>query len=403
VIATATTVGGVKPSIFVYQPADVMSSGLAAPACRIGLPAERTSLAKWGVPMFAFFDRAVRWAAYGCGTNIIAVAAGNGTAVPNFDGSNAMQTGLQDPFGVVVDGQGGFYVSEFLGHRVRHVSAAGLVTTVAGTGTAGFSGEGQPAVFAQLRNPTRVRRDPQGRVVIVDSANHRIRRIEPDGTLITIAGNGLAGNTGDGGSALNARLSSPQDVTFAADGTMYIADRNNHKIRRVNPAGVISTFAGTGTGGYNGDEVQATTARLFNPYGVAVVPEGVLIADFDNNRVRLVDPLGVIHTVAGTGIATAGGDGGPAILADVHKPVFVAPRPGGGFLICDYNNNKVRVVVDGIISTIVGVGSAGYSGEGDLALFARGNRFGAIDVDSAGNLYVVDRFNARIRKVFHAF
>jgi Domain of unknown function (DUF5122) beta-propeller len=403
VIATVTTAGGAKPTIFVYQPNDVMTSGLAAPACRIGLPAERTSLAKWGIGMFAFFDRAVRWSAYGCGSNIIATAAGNGSAIANFDGSNAMQTGFQDPFGVVTDGQGGFYVAEFLGHRVRHVSAAGLVTTVAGTGTAGFSGEGQPAVFAQLRNPARVRRDPQGRVVIVDSANHRIRRIEPDGTLTTIVGSGVAGNTGDGGSALAARLNSPQDVTFAADGTMYIADRNNHKIRRVTPAGVISTFAGSGTSGYNGDEITAVTARLFNPYGVTVVPEGVLIADFDNNRVRLVDAMGMIHTVAGTGNATAGGDGGPAILADVHKPVCVIARPGGGFLICDYNNNRVRAVSDGIITTIVGVGSAGYTGEGDLALFARGNRFGALDVDAAGNLYVVDRFNARIRKVTKVF
>jgi Domain of unknown function (DUF5122) beta-propeller/NHL repeat len=403
VIATVPTAGGAKPSIFVYQPTDVMASGVAAPGCRTGLPAERTSLAKWGIPMFALFDRAVRWSAYGCGTNIIATAAGNGTTVAGPNGANAIQSGLQDPFGIAVDAQGGFYVAEYLGHRVRYVSPAGVVTTVAGTGTAGFSGEGQSAVTAQLRNPTRVRLDPQGRLVIVDSANHRIRRVEINGTLVTIAGSGTAGSTGDGGSALTARLNSPQDVAFAADGTMYIADRNNHKIRKVTPAGVMSTFAGSGTAGYNGDEITATTARLANPYGVAVTPEGVLIADFDNNRVRSVDPAGMIHTVAGTGNATAGGDGGPANLADVHKPVCVAPRPGGGFLICDYNNNRVRAVADGIISTIVGVGTAGYSGDGDLALYAKGNRFSAIGIDAAGNLFVVDRFNARVRKITDVF
>jgi len=401
VVLTMVTPGGVKPVEFLYQPGDLLVDGNPAPGCRLGLPAERTSTGKWTTAMINRFNRAVWLSVYGCGVGIISTVAGTGVNAAGPVGGIATVTAIKDPFGVLADEDGGFYYVDYVDNRVRHVDAAGVVTDVAGTGVKGFSGDGGQATSAMLNNPTRIRRDPAGRLVIVDAGNSRIRRIEASGLIVTIAGNGTRGYAGDNGPATSARLNWPHDVAWNAAGEMFIADRSNNRVRKVATSGVITTVAGTGSAGYNGDEIAAQSAQLAAPYGVAVQADGtVLIADFDNNRIRAIDVAGMIHTVAGTGVATAAGDGGPAIQADVHKPICVVNAHGSGFFVCDYNNNRVRLVDgDGVISTIIGVGTSGFSGDGDLAVYSRGNRFGDITITPSGDLLVVDRLNRRIRLV----
>ncbi len=403
VVTTVTTGAGEKPSEFVYRPGDLLADGSTAPACRMGYPAEKTSIAKWSTQMYAWFDRAVRWSVYGCGNGIISTVAGTGGSSSTGNGGPSTAAGLNDPFGVSTDAAGGFYITELGGNRVRYVDTNGTINAFAGTGTAGSAGDGGQAVNAQLRGPARARLDPNGLLVIVDTGNNKIRRVAANGVITTIAGTGGAGFSGDGGQATSAKLSSPYDVAWDPAGNMYIADRTNQRIRKVATNGVISTVAGNGTSGYNGDGIAATTARLNNPYGIAYGPDGLLIADFDNSRVRLVSPAGIIQTVAGTGQQTAGGDGGPAILADLHKPVCIMIRATGGYYICDMNNNRVRYVnADGVISTTVGVGTAGFGGDGDLATFALGNRFTTAAALPNGDLVVVDRFNRRVRVIVKA-
>ncbi len=402
VVLTVVTPGGVTPSEFVYQPGDALVDASPASGCRLGFPAEKTSIAKWNTTlMFPRFDRAVRLAVYGCGAGIISTVAGSAVAGSGPDGAIATTTGIADPYGVLADPSGGFYFVDKAGNRVRFVDANGVLSTVIGTGVSGSTGDGGPATSARLNSPARLRRDPQGRLVIIDAGNHRIRRVEANGIISTIAGNGSAGFLGDGGQATAARINSPQDVAWNGAGEMFIADRSNHRIRKVDINGVITTVAGLGGAGYNGDEIPATAAQLNNPYGVSVLADGtVLIADYDNNRVRSIDDVGLIHTAAGTGVPTASGDGGPAVLADLHKPICVTARPSGGFFICDYNNNRVRFVsTDGVITTAVAVGTAAFAGDGDLAIFSRGNRFADATVTAQGDLLVVDRFNRRIRIV----
>ena len=218
--------------------------------------------------------------------------------------------------------------------------------------------------------------------------------------ITTVVGTGTAGNTGDGGAALNARLRNPYDVAFATDGTMYIADRGNHRVRKVTTAGVISTVAGNGSAGYNGDEIAATSARLNNPYSVAVDAGGNLyIADFDNERVRVVDTSGLIHTFAGTGVATIDGDGGPATEAGLHKPQYVQVTAAGDVYVSESNNNRVRLVHDGQIDTIAGSGQFGYVGDGGAPIFSTWSRPSATVLDPAGNLWVADRGNRRLRVI----
>ncbi len=403
VVTTVATAGGDKPSEFVYRTGALLADGSNAPACRLGFPAEKTSIAKWTTAMYTLFDRAIRWSVYGCGNGIISTVAGNGGSTSTGNGGPATAAGLNDPFGVAGDALGGFYIAELGGNRVRYVAPDGTINAFAGTGTAGSTGDGGPATGALLRGPARVRIDPSGQVVIIDTGNHRIRRVAANGVITTIAGTGSSGFNGDNIQATSARLSSPYDVAWDATGNMYIADRANQRIRKVATTGIITTVAGTGTAGYNGDGISATTARLNNPYGVAVGPDGVLIADYDNNRVRLIDVNGVIQTVAGTGLNTAGGDGGPATLADLHKPVCLVVRATGGYYVCDMNNNRIRYVnADGVISTTVGVGTAGFSGDGDLAVYARGNRFTTASALPNGDLVVVDRFNRRVRVIVKA-
>ncbi len=236
-----------------------------------------------------------------------------GTGVPGYlgDGGPAVGAQLYQPMGVAVDAAGNVLVAD-LSNRIRKITPDGIVTTVAGSGIAGFAGDGGPATNAQLNHPTGVIVDSTGGILIADQHNYRIRRVDPSGTITTIAGTGFSGyGMGDGGPALNTGLNLPTTLALDAKGGILIAEMGERRVRRIDPDGTISTVAGDSGTGYDGDNKPATEASLTKPTGLAVTPTGdVLIADQGDHRVRRVDPSGVIHTIAGNGVAATTGDGG---------------------------------------------------------------------------------------------
>lgn len=279
----------------------------------------------------------------------------------------------------------------------------GSISTVAGTGTAGFSGDGGPATAAQISGPRGISPTADGGYLFADQNNHRIRKVSPTGTITTVAGNGSLGFSGDGGPATAAQLSNPTDVAATADGGFLIADQTNLRIRMVSPAGIISTVAGTGAAGTSGDTGPATSAKFILPSGVAPTADGgFLVADDSGNNVRKVSPGGIISTVAGSSAGTSGssGDGGPATAALLHFPKDVASTADGGFLIADGANSRIRKVsAGGIITTVAGDGTDGFGGDGGPATSAKLSDPEAVTPTSDGGFLIADRLNTRIRLV----
>ena len=280
-------------------------------------------------------------------------------------------------------------------------AATNNIGTAAGTGTSGFSGDNGAATAAQISTPVGVARTADRGYLIVDQGNNRIRRVSPAGVITTVAGNGTAGFGGDNGPATSAQLNAPNGAAPTADGGFLFADSNNNRVRRVSPSGVITTVAGTGAAGFSGDNGPATSAQLSFPGGVAVLPDGsYLITDNDNNRVRRVSPAGTITTVAGTGGAGAGGDNGPATGAQLNDPPGSAGTGDGGYLIGDTNNNKVRrVSPGGTITTVAGTGAAGFSGDNGPATSAQLNSPLGVAATSGNDFLIADTSNHRIRIV----
>lgn len=280
-------------------------------------------------------------------------------------------------------------------------AAQGDIFTFAGTGTAAFGGDGGPATSAGLRQPTAVAWLGDGSALVADYANHRIRRISPSGQITTVAGTGTFGYSGDGGAATSARLSWPLDVEPTADGGFLIADLGNKRIRKVSAAGIITTVAGTGQDGTTGDGGEATKARFMSPTGVAATAGGgFLIADAGAHSVRWVSPGGTITRVAGTGTPGGGGDGGYGFTAQLNTPVGVAALPGGGFLVAEYEGQRIRrVAANGVITRVAGTGSAGFSGDGGAATAARLNKPVDVSPTADGGFLIGDSLNGRVRKV----
>ncbi len=334
--------------------------------------------------------------------SIITTIAGNGVAGGSGDDGPATQATLNTPASLAIDTAGNVFVADAFNHRIRKISPSGDVTTLVGTGEAGADGDGGTAADARLRLPLGVAVDSAGTLYIADTYNHRIRKVTSEGIISTIAGTGVSGFSGDGGLGTAALLASPTGIAVASDGALYIADTRNHRVRKLAADGTITTVAGTGAAGYNGDGGPATLARLNNPRGVAVSADGKLyIVDRENRRIRMVDADGLISTIAGTGSSGFNGDRGQATQATLRAPYGIAVDRQGNLYIADTFNHRVRkVTTDGSISTVAGSDQFGYSGDGWAAGFAALHYPLGVAVDIAGNLYVADSFNHRIRKVW---
>jgi uncharacterized protein (TIGR03437 family) len=333
-------------------------------------------------------------------TPIITTAAGTPWIFPSSSVA-AVSAPLGQVQNLTADGVGNVYLADLNNSMVMRVSQAGTLTVVAGNGFAGFSGDGGAGVHASLDGPQSVSIDASGNLYIADTFNNRIRKLAPSGIITTIAGNGTAGYSGDGGSATGASLYLPTGVATDTAGNVYVADYQNNRVRKVTPGGTISTVAGNGVAGFSGDGGPATRASLSNPANLAIGPNGTLyIADFNNNRVRAVSPGGTITTIAGNGFPTYSGDGGAAAAAGLSGPVALALDATGNLFIADDFNNRIRkVTTSGLITTVAGSNNAGFSGDGGQATSASLNEPDGITVDSAGNLYLSDQLNERVRKV----
>ncbi|MEV6424770.1 RICIN domain-containing protein [Streptomyces sp. NPDC051662] len=326
-----------------------------------------------------------------------------GTGVAGFAGDNgpAVSAQLNRPYEIAVDSTGTLYFSDRDNHRVRKITTDGKISTIAGTGVAGHGGDNGPAASAQLNKPRGIAMDGSGAVYIADSANHRVRKVTADGKISTIAGTGIRGFGGDGGPATAARLDWPFAMTVDSTGVLYVSDSSNHRVRKIAADGKISTVAGTGTAGFGGDGGAATAAQLNKPMGLTLDSTGVLyIADTYNHRVRKVAADGKISTVAGTGTAGSDGDGGPAASAQLNKPMGLVLDSTGALYIADTANHRVRkVAADGKISTVAGTGAAGSDGDGGPAASAQLNNLIGLAVDCVDTLYIGDLFNNRVRKI----
>lgn len=337
----------------------------------------------------------------------ITTIAGNGysSQVPyggySGDGGMATLAELNCPADIALDKSGNLYIADEYNNRIRKVDVNGIISTVAGNGVKSYSGDGGLATTAELNNPTGLALDQSGNIYIADMGNSRVRMVNNAGIISTIAGNGTLGYLGDGGAATSAELGSPVSITIDVGSNLYIADYSESTVRKVNTSGIISTIAGTGVYGYSGDGGQATAALISDPTGVAVDTSGnIYFWDCANNRIRKINANGIISTVIGNGIPGFSGDGNAATSAEIYGGGYITVNASGNIYFSDGDNYRVRFVnAQGIIFTIAGTGVQGYSGDGGLAISAEINAPSGITTDASGSVYFADSENQRIRKL----
>ena len=313
----------------------------------------------------------------------------------------ATETEISLVDGIAVDKNGNIYIAMRDHNIISRVDTHGNMTRFAGTGESGFSGDDGKATEARLKIPAGLTFDKKGNLYIADRNNHRIRKVDTRGIITTVAGNGTAGFSGDGGKATQAQLSLPSGVVVDDKGNIYISDRSNDRVRMVDNKGIITTFAGNGVDGYKGDLGPATQAQLSKPFGLALDKKGNLyIADRVSNRVRKVNPQGIITTVAGDGGFFFMGDNGPAYRASLAGPTGIVVDKNGILYIADRNNNRIRSVdTQGMIRTVAGTGQQDYNGEAEMARDTNLYLPFGVALDQDGKLLIIDRSHYRIRRI----
>lgn len=336
--------------------------------------------------------------AFGQGT--ISTLAGTGTAGFGGDSGPASNALLATPTSVAIDAAGNVYIADSGNLRIRRVTPAGVISTYAGSGTVGSEGDGGTAIGARFRNPRRIAVTANGTLYIADTGDHRIRRVAPNGTITAYAGTGNPGLSGDGALAVNAQLESPEGLAVDTAGNLYIADVGNLRVRRVTPAGVISTYAGNGNFISTGDGGQATSAGLAGPTSLALdAANNLYIGEQGGGRIRRVTPAGIISTFAGTGTLGYTGDGGLATAARLGAIRGLAVDAAGSLLIADADNRRIRKISNGIITTEAGNGTAGTSGDGAVATFAQFITPFDVAISPTGSFAIADSGGHRIRSV----
>ena len=334
---------------------------------------------------------------------IISTIAGNGDATYAGDSGPATNASISYFAGIALDDYGNIYIADINNQRIRKVEVTtGIIRTIAGTGVPGFSGDGGAATNAMLNQPTYIKIQGNN-LFFSDYENGRVRKVDiASGEISTIAGNGSVGYTGDGGPATGASFYYVSGIAIDSSRNIFVADVGNGCIRKVDNFGIITTIGGNGTLGFSGDGGPATVAQLGGSLGgiCTDLSGNVLIADQSNHRVRKIDvSTGIISTVAGYGTSSYNGDGRTATSAGLGPRDIFADRIGN-LLVADFSNNRIREIdVHGIISTIVGNGMRSFSGDGGIADSAEISGPQGVIEDSCGNIYIADDFNLRVRKV----
>lgn len=348
-------------------------------------------------------------AAFAQTSGTIQTVVGNGAQTFGGDGGQAAAASLNVAVDVFEDHAGNLFIADQFNHRIRKVAPNGVITTVAGNGTGGYSGDNGPAVNAEINTPTGICADPAGNLYIADVGNQRIRKVDISGIITTYAGNGSKGYGGDGGPATEASFYNAVRVAIDLSNNLLVADQSNHRIRSISPSGTITTIAGNGAGtpangAFSGDGGPAASASLNNPTAVAVDGSGAIyIADQFNQRIRKIASNGIITTIAGNGSAGFFGDGGPATSASLNYPgALTVDSSGAVYFNDDVNYRTRRVDSSGAITTIAGTGVQGFSGDKGPATSAKLNGNFGVTLDLSGNLYIADSANNRVREIYLA-
>jgi gliding motility-associated-like protein len=332
----------------------------------------------------------------------ITTIAGTGITGNAGNGAQATLATFNHPRGVAVDNAGNVYIAVATSNVIRKINTAGIISNYAGTGIAGYAGNGAQATLATLNGPYSICLDAADNLYIAETGNNIVRKINTaTGIISTYAGNGTAGYSGDGLAATSATLKAPIGLTFDNLGNLYISDRSNFVIRKVSASGIISTIAGTpGVAGNSGDGGMATSAKISSPEDIAIdVNDNIYIADAGTNSVRKINKLGIITTFAGKGTVGYTGDGGRADSAKLNGPLGVVIDRFDNIYIADHNNVIRKVTPSGIISTFAGTGIAGYGGDGGNPDTCKLNDPCQCTFDKNGNLYITEWAGQRVRKI----
>ncbi len=331
----------------------------------------------------------------------ITTIAGIGTTGYSGDGGPASSAQFDHPYRAILDNFGNMYIADMGNHVVRKINSEGIVTTIAGIGVVGYSGDAGPATNAKMSKPIDLAFDAIGNLFVAEWGNNVIRKISTSGMISTVAGTGYSGYSGDGGPATNAKLNDPFGLIFDHSGNLIFADNANARIRKIDLYGSIFTIAGTGTWGFSGDGGPASAAKIFGGGFLAInLSRELVIADYFNHRIRTINASGIIHTLIGNGVNANTGDGGPASAATLSENYGVFCDNRGNMYISDRWALIRKVDAAGIITTIAGSDTLGFAGDGGPATAAK---FGleplCSAIDALGNLYISDPNNNRIRKI----